>query len=353
MSPNQPPNSQFGDNPLNVAPPAPPTPWQGAPGGGNFNNWGPGEKNVYGGQQIAGATPSPADYQSVQQYSDAAHENARRYLDPQQDMQFKRFNQQLVNQGIDPNSPQGQQRQAAFGRQQADANNAAAFGAMQFGQGIQNQMSQQELANQQLAGNMQQALWNQQGQAENRDLQWGLGEMQNKTALAGQQNQYNLGMAGLDNQRYQADLGHQLGMGQLDYTRNMGEHSQMMDLLGYDMGVRQYNDQQQMLQDAMFNQWYGNTPIPGMNPVNPYDPANTMMNAGDTKWWSGGGGFSFSDRRLKENIVLAGVVNGVNLYHYNYIGDDVDRIGPMAQEVPHAAVRHPSGYLMVDMHRLF
>ena len=151
---NPPPGqySQWGNNP---APVTPPTPVQGPDGAnigagngaGNFNNWNPGAVNQYGGQQIAGATPSQADYQSVQGYADAAHQNARRYLDHQQDMQNRRMSQELINQGIDPNSAQGQERMKMLGMQQADANNAAAFGAMQFGQGIQNQMSQQELAN--------------------------------------------------------------------------------------------------------------------------------------------------------------------------------------------------------------
>jgi hypothetical protein len=56
----------------------------------------------------------------------------------------------------------------------------------------------------------------------------------------------------------------------------------------------------------------------------------------------------FSDRRLKDNIRLVGNINGTNLYSYNYIWDDVERIGVMADEVPHAAVRHPSGFMMVD-----
>jgi len=61
----------------------------------------------------------------------------------------------------------------------------------------------------------------------------------------------------------------------------------------------------------------------------------------------------FSDRRLKDNIKLVGNIDGVNMYSYNYIWDDVDRIGVMAQEVPHAAVLHPSGYLMVDIGKVF
>ena len=287
---NPPPGqySQWGNNP---APVTPPTPVQGPDGAnigagngaGNFNNWNPGAVNQYGGQQIAGATPSQADYQSVQGYADAAHQNARRYLDPQQDMQNRRMSQELINQGIDPNSAQGQERMKMLGMQQADANNAAAFGAMQFGQGIQNQMSQQELANQQLAGQMQQGLWNQQGQASGRDLQWGLGQMQNdqfgrglEMQKYGMDQNYALGQGGLANQKYGMNLSHELGMGNLDLNRGMADYNQMMGLADYDMRVRQYNDQNQLIQDLLYQQ-NSNIPIPGTSPVNPYPAANQQM----------------------------------------------------------------------------
>jgi len=41
-----------------------------------------------------------------------------------------------------------------------------------------------------------------------------------------------------------------------------------------------------------------------------------------------------SDIRIKENIVRDGTThNGHNVYHFNFIGDDVRRRGVMAQEV--------------------
>jgi hypothetical protein len=235
------------------------------------------EKNYYGGQKIAGANPSQADYDSVRQYSDQAYEQARRNLDPIQQQQQRRMEQDLINKGIDPTSAQGKGMLDQYNRNIADQNSAASFGALQFGQGIQNQMAQQEQQKAQLAGNMQQALWQNQLGAKGQDLQFQLGKMQNDTA-----------QAGLDTQRYGMDLGHQLGMGQLDYTRGMGEHSQMMDLLGYDMNVKNMNTQNQMIQDALFNQWYGSTPIPSMGTTNPYDPAGSYLGAGDQTWWTGG-----------------------------------------------------------------
>jgi hypothetical protein len=361
MSPAPGPYSQFGNNPQQVLPPPMPT---GGPidAKGATANWRgrvPGENNFYGGQQIAGATPDQADYQSVQGYADAAHQNARRYLDPQQNMQNRRFDQELINRGIDPNSAQGQEQAKLLGMQQADANNAAAFGALQFGQGIQNQMFNQEHQQAQLAGQMRQGLWGAQNQAQGQQMQFDLGKMnaQNQFGLGRMNalNNYNLGLAGLGSQNYQAELGHQLGMGQLDIGRNQTEHAQMMDLLGYDMQTRQYNDQQRLIQDALFNQWYGNTPVPGMTPVDVQGGANQWLGAGEqtTRTKEGGGGVTFSDRRLKRNISKVGEINGVNMYRYNYLWDDVERIGPMAQEVPWAAVTHPSGFLMINGNKVF
>ena len=69
----------------------------------------------------------------------------------------------------------------------------------------------------------------------------------------------------------------------------------------------------------------------------------------------GGGGMAgnmakmammFSDRRLKSNIRKIGEHKGNNWYSYTIFGQP--EIGVMADEVPHAATMHPSGYMMVD-----
>lgn len=58
----------------------------------------------------------------------------------------------------------------------------------------------------------------------------------------------------------------------------------------------------------------------------------------------------FSDRRLKSNIRKIGERKGVNWYSYEIFGRP--QIGVMADEVPWAAVQHPSGYMMVDYRKL-
>jgi hypothetical protein len=64
-----------------------------------------------------------------------------------------------------------------------------------------------------------------------------------------------------------------------------------------------------------------------------------------------------SDRRLKKNIRNIGKLSsGIPLYEFEYIWDQIKRIGVMADEVikiiPEAVIRHESGFDMVDYGRL-
>jgi hypothetical protein len=72
---------------------------------------------------------------------------------------------------------------------------------------------------------------------------------------------------------------------------------------------------------------------------------------------AGSAAMMFSDRRLKKNIRLVGVAeNGLNLYEYNYLWDNLYHVGHMADEVekvfPEAVYTRPDGYKMVDYGRL-
>jgi hypothetical protein len=69
--------------------------------------------------------------------------------------------------------------------------------------------------------------------------------------------------------------------------------------------------------------------------------------------FTGGGGMSASDARLKRDIVLvARLDNGLGLYRYRYLWSDVVYVGVMAQEVaylyPASVVQGSDGYLRVD-----
>lgn len=71
----------------------------------------------------------------------------------------------------------------------------------------------------------------------------------------------------------------------------------------------------------------------------------------------GGIAGAFSDRSLKENIVLVDHVDGVNVYDFNYKATpDVKYRGAIAQEVanshPDAVMIHENGFLMVDYSKL-
>ena len=66
-------------------------------------------------------------------------------------------------------------------------------------------------------------------------------------------------------------------------------------------------------------------------------------------FFSGGGGFSFSDRRLKEDIRLVGKSPmGVNVYSFKYKQLPGRYMGVMAQEVPWARHKTDTGYYAVD-----
>ena len=84
---------------------------------------------------------------AFQNFQDASYSQAQRHLAPQQEAQQKKFDQQMVNKGLAPGSKAYNLAQAQMQRGQNDQNNAAAFGAMQFGLGAQNQAFGQDFQN--------------------------------------------------------------------------------------------------------------------------------------------------------------------------------------------------------------
>ena len=62
---------------------------------------------------------------------------------------------------------------------------------------------------------------------------------------------------------------------------------------------------------------------------------------------------AFSDIRLKDNINYIGKSpSGINIYTFNYKGDDQVYQGVMAHQVPYAAILDNSGYLKVDYSKI-
>lgn len=103
------------------------------------------------------------------------------------------------------------------------------------------------------------------------------------------------------------------------------------------------------------------TKAQGLFDANTYNQQVAQANAATTGMYSLGGAAlgapkgTFSDRRLKSNIVRIGTHPiGVGIYEYDIFGGR--QIGVMAQELmevmPEAVQQHSSGYLMVDYGRL-
>lgn len=246
------PFSQFGPIPQPQGPGAPGRPGFGssAPMGGGWGGTGAGiwasspqgglrsgDGTQYGGVSTVNPQADAMQYGEVQQFSDAAHEQARRYLDPLQEQENRALDQQLINQGIDPRSEYGQFMREQLSRTQADANSKAAFDALGFGTDIQQQMFDQSLGRSQLAGDMQRAAWETDlGYAGLRTDEY-LGNLGYSADLYGSDVQRYLGDLGYESDiyrsnvnRYASDLGHSLGMGRLNLDQVSESNRQMMDL---------------------------------------------------------------------------------------------------------------------------
>lgn len=143
----------------------------------------------------------------------------------------------------------------------------------------------------------------------------------------GQQNVYNrlMGVAGMG----QGSTG-QMAAGGQNYATNVGNLQTGLAGAQANMAAAQAS------QPSMFSQLLG----------------GGAQLAGSTY---GGGGWSFSDVRLKENIEYVGTRNGHKIYDFNYIGQEPRFRGVMADEVKEVlpqAVEEINGYLAVDYGQL-
>lgn len=248
LNPTQPNQQQggMGQSPWSTPPPiTPPTIGQNMPENGGqidamWNPQGYSSGTQFGGQSTTGAQAGAADYAGVQGFADAAYDESRRYLDPQQDQQNRRMDQELINKGIDPRSDMGQQMANQLSMQQNDQNTSAAFNAMGFGQGIQDQMFNQSFKNTQQAGEMAQGNWRNQQTNQNvyagkygdelqSNLGWGnIGLGYNNADVdryRGDQ-QYNLGLADNEVRRQQQDWNETVGWDNMDYRNNLFNQNQ-------------------------------------------------------------------------------------------------------------------------------
>lgn len=166
-------------------------------------------------------------------------------------------------------------------------------------------------------------------------------------------------------QRFAADRASQLGSSQAQLASLAGASSGLAQFGGQERGIQQaglteaFRDfvEQQGFEQNQINQvigalagapirsygeertGYTSTPMQGPSPFGQVTGALGAI----------GSIYAMSDIALKNNINLIGKSpSGINIYTFNYNGDDKVYQGVMAHEVPHASIFNTDGYLMVD-----
>lgn len=127
--------------------------WGSASGGGG------GASSIGGVSAVNPQAGQANELDAFKRYEDQAYNDAMSRLDPQLQAAQRDFDQQMVNQGIPVGSEAYNSAKAQFEQNKAGALNDAAFGAMQFGLGAQNQSFQQDHARSALANALLQAQW--------------------------------------------------------------------------------------------------------------------------------------------------------------------------------------------------
>ena len=166
-------------------------------------------------------------------------------------------------------------------------------------------------------------------------------------------------------QRFAADRASQLGSAQAQLASLAGASSGLAQFGSQERGIQQaglteaFRDfvEQQGFEQNQINQVIGalagapirsygeertgftSTPMQGPSPFGQVTGALGAI----------GSIYAMSDIALKNNINLIGKSpSGINIYTFNYSGDDKVYQGVMAHEVPHASSFNDDGYLMVD-----
>jgi len=166
-------------------------------------------------------------------------------------------------------------------------------------------------------------------------------------------------------QRFAADRASQLGSSQAQLASLAGASSGLAQFGSQERGIQQaglteaFRDfvEQQGFEQNQINQVIGalagapirsygeertgftSTPMQGPSPFGQVTGALGAI----------GSIYAMSDIALKNNINLIGKSpSGINIYTFNYNGDDKVYQGVMAHEVPHASIFNTDGYLMVD-----
>jgi hypothetical protein len=170
-------------------------------------------------------------------------------------------------------------------------------------------------------------------------------------------------------QRFAADRASQLGSSQAQLASLAGASSGLAQFGAQERGIQQaglteaFRDfvEQQGFEQNQINQVIGalagapirsygeertgftSTPMQGPSPFGQVTGALGAI----------GSIYAMSDIALKNNINLIGKSpSGINIYTFNYNGDNKVYQGVMAHEVPHASIFNTDGYLMVDYSKI-
>ena len=298
--------------------------------------------------------------------------------------------QQGWNQSFAETGMKNQNQQIEFGQGMQNAGLANGLNAQQFGQNQQQANFANQAAGQQFGQNL--AAGNFANQAQSQ--QFGQNQAQGNFYNQAQGQAFNQGAANsaFQNSAAQQNFQNQMTAAQFWNQQNQQNFQNQMTAGGYNQQVRNSalaEMQQQRgqplneLNALLTGQQVGMPQMPSFNTAgkasgvdysgaanSQYQAALDVFNAkqaglsglmggaaslGGAAMSSGGWGglFSMSDSRLKKNVKLVGSHEGVNIYEYDYVWGGPRQLGVMAQQVPHAAAVHDSGYLMVDYSKVW
>lgn len=306
------------------------------------------------------------------------------------------FGQDLQASQFTNNARQQEFNANAFNAQQANQAAIASANLAQQAQ-IQNAMNQlaqgqfhNQSAGQQFSQNMARGQFYNQAQQQDFSQQQARGQFANQAQQQEfAQNAANVGVANqaaqqdFDNLMRRAQYGDQAAMQQLSAEMQAGQFNQSLRSQALAEQVAQRSQPLNELNALLTGQQVGMPQMPGFSQANASQAVNYsgaaqnqyqaeldaqnmksgllgnvmggLFGLGGAAIQGGGWGglFNFSDARLKTDIVKLGSVDGVNVYEYSYIWGGPREIGVLAQEVPHAAAQHKSGYLMVDYSKVW
>lgn len=173
-----------------------------------------------------------------------------------------------------------------------------------------------------------------------------MSDLQQEQNEATNQAAYQSVLAG--QQAYTQDLANQIAAGNFGNTAQQNYINQLLSALegsqtGYDVAMDKYSAQQNLAaaQQAAKQQAYNNRSA----------LLNSSLQAGAQVAAMAA---MASDERLKENIKLLDMVDGINIYEFNYIDDDKRQVGVIAQEMlekcPECVITDykGTGYMGVD-----